>query len=63
MEERKLEELQKCIESPYYFFTNHLMMNNERFHTFLTEEEFNLVFNSYLENKDKIILKSRNGNK
>lgn len=48
--ERKLEELQKCINSPYYFFTNHLMMNNEKLHSFLTEEEFNLIFNQLVKN-------------
>ena len=43
------EELIKCMESPYYFFTNHIRFNNELVHTFLTEEEFNKVFKSYIK--------------
>ena len=34
-------EKQKCIESPYYFFTNYCTVNGEKCTTFLSEEEFN----------------------
>ena len=44
MDNNKLEELQKCIESQYHFFTNHIRIDGERVHTYLTEEEFNKVF-------------------
>jgi len=53
MEEQKLEELQKCTNSPYYFFTNYLTINGERAWTILTEEEFNLVFNQLVNNGNK----------
>lgn len=41
------KELVKCKESPYYFFTNYLTVNNEKLETFLTEEEFNKLFKQY----------------
>ena len=34
-------EKQKCIESPYYFFTNYCTTNGEKCTTPLSEEEFN----------------------
>lgn len=37
-------ELKKCLESPYYFATNYLMINDEKFTTNLSEEEFNSRF-------------------
>jgi hypothetical protein len=53
IEEQKLAELQKCVESPYYFFTNHIRINGELVHTFLTEEEFNLIFKQWTNGKSK----------
>lgn len=44
VESNKLEELQKCIDSPYYFFTTYLRVNGELIHTYLTEQEFNLIY-------------------
>jgi len=53
IDQNKLEELQKCMDSPYYFFTNHMLVNGEPIHTFLTEEEFNLIFNQLVKNGNK----------
>lgn len=53
VDQQKIEELQRCIESPYYFFMNHIKINNESVHTFLTEEEFNLIFNQLVRNGNK----------
>lgn len=44
------EEMQKCIDSPYYFATKYLTVNNKPFETGLTEEEFNREF-KMLSNK------------
>lgn len=49
VDQNKLDELQKCMESPYYFFTNYLTINGERAWTVLTEEEFNLIFNQLVK--------------
>lgn len=40
------EEYRKCIASPYYFYTHHLVILPENIHptTRLTEQEFNEVF-------------------
>jgi hypothetical protein len=35
------EELEKCKESPYYYFTNYYIINGEKATTRLTEKEFN----------------------
>lgn len=53
IEEHKLEEIQKCINSPYYFFMNHITYGNEYPFTRLTEEEFNLIFNQLVKNGNK----------
>jgi hypothetical protein len=42
------EELERCIKSPYYFATNYLIVNGEKFSTRLSEEEFNTKFNQIL---------------
>lgn len=46
-EEYWKKEIQKCEESPYYLFTNHLRVNGEKIYTFLTEEEFNNLIKKY----------------
>ena len=40
-------EIQKCKESPYYFFTKYVRVNNDPVETWLTEEEFNSIFKHY----------------
>jgi len=42
--EKKLEEFNKCKESPYYFATKYLKINGKPFETNYTEEEFNELF-------------------
>lgn len=54
-DEKWLDELQKCMDSPYYLFTNYITVNNEKVKTFLTEKEFNTIFYSYVNNKNKLI--------
>lgn len=56
-EEEVLTEIQKCRNSPYYFATKYLIVQNYKkesapFTTRLTEEEFNKMVNSAL-NKNK----------
>ncbi len=38
------EEMDKCIESPYYFYTTYFMVDGKKATTFLSEEEFNKSF-------------------
>ena len=38
------KEYQKCIDSPYYFFTTYWMVNGKPGTTIWTEEEFNDFF-------------------
>lgn len=46
-EEKKLiEEIKKCKESPYYFYTNYFTVNGQRPTTRLTETQFNNIFNA-----------------
>lgn len=40
----KNEEIQKCLNSPYYFFTTYCIINNKKAKTIFTEEEFNRIF-------------------
>ena len=48
-----LKELQKCIESPYYFATTYIKVKDSYsgdmvdFYTCLNEEEFNKIFKNY----------------
>ncbi len=42
-----LKEMEKCKQSSYYFFTNHIQIKGEKLQTFLTEEEFNNLFKEY----------------
>jgi hypothetical protein len=35
------EELKKCQESPYYFFTNYFLVDGKKPTVRMTEEEFN----------------------
>jgi len=37
------EEMQKCLDSPYYFYTNYCKVNNESATTRYNEEEFNAL--------------------
>ena len=51
-QEEILAEIQKCINSPYYFATKYLTVRNHNneiipFTTPLSEEEFNQVFSNY----------------
>jgi hypothetical protein len=39
-----VEEVKKCIESPYYYAMKYLTVNGQPFTTPLTEEEFNKEF-------------------
>lgn len=55
MENNKLEEIQKCIDNPYYFATKYLKIDNKTFTTKLSEEEFNKQF-KFLER----VIKMRN---
>lgn len=41
------KEIEKCKESPYYFFTTYFRIDNRKVETFLTESEFNEIFKSY----------------
>lgn len=41
------EEIDKCANSPYYYFTNYCTFNGEKATTLLTEEEFNKEFFYY----------------
>ena len=53
-EEYWKKEIEKCKESPYYFFTTYLRIDNRKVETFLTEQEFNEIINSYVKhNKQK----------
>ena len=50
--EEILSEMQKCINSPYYFATKYLTVRNRNneivpFTAPLSEEEFNRIFNNY----------------
>lgn len=38
-------EYKKCIESPYHFYTNYIVINGKNTETHLTESEFNEYFN------------------
>jgi hypothetical protein len=49
MKNKIISELQKCIDSPYYFATKYLTIKNSKgkivkYTTILTEEEFNQYF-------------------
>lgn len=37
-------EFEKCKASPYYFYTNHFMVNGKKATTPLSEEDFNSIF-------------------
>lgn len=50
IDQNKLDELQKCIDSPYYFFTTYFRIDGELTHTFLSEEEFNFIFKRIISN-------------
>ena len=39
------EELRKCKESPYYFFTNYYTVDGKKATTRLNEEDFNNFWN------------------
>ena len=39
-----LDEIKKCQESPYYFATTYLKVNNKPFITPLSERQFNQYF-------------------
>lgn len=56
-EEKIIEEIRKCRESPYYFATTYLQIDGKPFTTGLTEEEFNTKFNSLINNP---FIKNRN---
>lgn len=43
-ESRAKEEIKKCTDSPYYFYTTYFMVNGEKATTRLSEEEFNRLF-------------------
>lgn len=43
--EENNEELDKCKQSPYYFYTNYWTINGQKATTMLSEEEFNKIFN------------------
>lgn len=42
------DELDKCINSPWYFATSYLVVDGEKFSTHLSEEEFNTKFDQIL---------------
>lgn len=45
-----INELEKCTLSPYYFATKYMTINGDSYKTNLTEEQFNILFNSFLKN-------------
>lgn len=47
-QDEELEELEKCKNSPYYYATKYLLINDKPFTTMLTEEEFNKQFKKLL---------------
>lgn len=44
LEEETNKEIDRCIDSAYYFYTNYLTFNNKKATTRLTEKEFNEYF-------------------
>lgn len=49
------DEMKKCIENPYYFFTNYFVTEDRRqFATILTEEEFNEQFKKLFNGRKEI---------
>jgi len=42
--EKEKSEIDKCKESPYYFYTNYVTVNGKLATTHLTEKEFNDIF-------------------
>lgn len=38
------EEIVKCIDNPYYFYSNYITVNNESSTTILSEEDFNKLY-------------------
>lgn len=50
-EEYWKKEIKKCEESPYYFFTNYITINNQKVETFLNEKEFNEIIKKWLKNQ------------
>lgn len=49
MSKNKLEEIQKCINSPYYFFTTYCVIDGKNAKTVFTEDEFNRIFRSLVK--------------
>ena len=47
--EEIVEELEKCKESPYYFFTHYWQIDGKAATTRLTEEEFNKTVKDWQE--------------
>jgi hypothetical protein len=43
------EEFQKCVDSPYYFFTTYFKVNGQPAKTIYSEEEFNKIFKQMSE--------------
>ncbi len=41
-----VEEMDKCKNNPYYFFTTYFIVNGKKATTILSEKEFNKIFNN-----------------
>lgn len=57
METSHSEEMQKCIDSPYYFCTNYLLIKTSdnklvKFTTRLSEEQFNNLIKLYTKQQE-----------
>lgn len=45
--EKNKTELQKCIDSPYYYMTTYYTVNGKVFTSIYSEKEFNEIVKSY----------------
>lgn len=56
IEEEAMQEYKKCIDSPYYFYTNYATINGTKATTNLTEQEFNNQFNQTPKKEPTLLL-------
>jgi len=47
VKEYRKREMEKCIESPYYFYTQYCIINGERAQSILNEKEFNELWKRF----------------
>lgn len=42
-----IDELKKCQDSPYYFYTNYVLVNGKKPETWLTQQQFDDLYEKF----------------